>query len=188
MLPSDYYVNGGVLFFSEHPDAYTFCDLWHERWIECSRTTGRHFDQVALNKAINDSRVNFAWINHRFNAQVYTRPSQAWGAAIWHIYLSEHHASPKTVLDVCLDRMRDGHPVDRSFVARICQREHPWLINNPIDWIAVNGFRRHKEVLTGTWEHLWLADEHRRAIRQLVGSKWRGYARGLLRRFDYQRR
>jgi hypothetical protein len=182
-VPPNYYVNGGVLFFSKHPDAYTFCDLWHELWVECSRKTGRHFDQVALNKAINDSRVDFTWINHGFNAQVHARPSYAWGAIIWHIYLSGHHASPKTVLDVCLDRMRNGRPVDRSFVAKMCRREHPWLINNPIDRIAVKRFRRHKKLLTGTdWEQLWLADEHLRAIRQLMGNKRRvrDYARSLL--------
>ena len=43
-FPEKYYVNGGVLFFSEHPDAYRFCDRWHKRWLECSEKTGRHFD------------------------------------------------------------------------------------------------------------------------------------------------
>lgn len=173
-LPPNYYVNGGVLYFSDRSDAYKFCDLWHGRWIESSRKTRRHFDQVALNKAVNDSGVDFAWINHRFNAQVHARPSHAWGAVIWHIYLSGHHASPKTVLDVCLDRMRNGRPVDRSFVAKMCQREHPWLTNNPIDRIAVNGFRRHEEILNGSgWEHLWLADEHLQAISELTGIKRR---------------
>lgn len=184
-LPTGYYLNGGVLFFSAHADTYTFCDLWHELWIECSRKTGQHFDQVALNKAVNESGVNFAWINHQFNAQVHARPSHAWGAAVWHIYLSGHHASPKTVLDVCVDRMRNGRPVNMSFVAQMCQREHPWLTNNPIDWIAVNRFRRHKEPLTGTgWEHLWLADEYLRAIKQLVRNKLRvrHYVRRLLGR------
>jgi hypothetical protein len=168
------YVNGGVLFFSDEPDTYQFCGKWHELWIECSRKTGQHFDQVALNKALNDSGVNFTWIDHRFNAQVHARPARAWGAAIWHIYLSGHHASPKTVLDLCLDRMRSGRSVDQQFVAKICQREYPWLINNPIDWVAVNRFRRQTEVLRGRgWEHLWLADEYLQAIMQLTGIKRR---------------
>lgn len=173
-FPEKYYVNGGVLFFSEHPDAYRFCDLWHKRWLECSEKTGRHFDQVSLNRALADSRADFAWLDRRFNAQVHARPSCAWGAAIWHIYLSGHHASPKTVLDDCLKRMRSGRPVNRFLVAEACQREHPWLVSNPVDWIAIGGFHRHHGLLDGTdWEHLWLADEHLKAIIKMVGIRHR---------------
>jgi hypothetical protein len=182
-LPETYYVNGGVLFFSDHPDAYRFCELWHKRWLECSGKTGRHFDQVSLNRSLADSGSDFAWLDGRFNAQVHARPACAWGAAIWHIYLSGHHVSPKTVLDDCLNQMRRGQPVNRSMVAEVCQREHPWLISNPIDWFAVGGFHRHQELLDGTdWEHLWLADEHLKAIKQIVGIR-RGFRNCVSRLF-----
>jgi hypothetical protein len=181
-LPAQYYVNGGVLFFSDHLDTYRFCGLWHERWIESSRKTGQHLDQIALNKAVDDSKVDFTWLDHRFNAQVQTRPSYAWGAAIWHTYVSRRHGSPKTVLNRCLDRIHSRRPIDCSFVAKMCQREHPWLISNPVDWIAVEQFRQHKILLNGTqWAHLWLADEYIQALKRLVRNKpfIRNYARRL---------
>jgi hypothetical protein len=166
-LPVNHYVNGGVLFFTEHPDAYLFCDLWHRLWLDCSARTGRHFDQVPLNRALADSSVQFAWLAPRFNAQVHARPACAWGAAIWHIYLSGHHPTPRNVLSDCIQRMRSDRPVNRLLVGAACQRNHPWLVSSPVDWYAVAGFRRHHGLVTGTeWSLLWLAGEHMKAIRR----------------------
>jgi len=62
-----------------------------------------------------------------------------------------------------------NRPVNRSLVAKVCQREHPWLTSNPVDWFAIRGFRRNHQLLDGTdWEHFWLADEHLKAIKELV--------------------
>jgi len=167
-LPSNYYVNGGVLFFADHPEVYEFCSLWHERWKECSSTIGKHLDQPSLNRAIDDSKINFAWLEHRFNAQVHARPHTAWNAAIWHIYLSEPHASLKNVLAQALAQYRQGTPITSGKVAKLCQRPHPWLINNPLDSFAVSSLKNNATLLNpNQWERLWLADQYLATFSQI---------------------
>lgn len=167
-LPSDYYVNGGVLFFADHPDVYAFCELWHQKWQECSTTTGQHYDQPSLNTAISESKIKFDWLDHRYNAQVHARPHTAWGAAIWHIYLSGHHASPKTVLDQALGKLKSKCLTSSVEVAKFCQRDHPWVINNPLDWLAIASLKKGQGILNGDrWERLWLADEYGLLLKKL---------------------
>lgn len=158
------YANGGVLFFADTPETYSFCDLWHQKWLECSLKTGKHFDQPSLNSAINDSKVNFAWLDHRFNAQVHARPHTAWNASIWHIYLSEPHVSPRNVLGQALEKaQKQGLQkiVNSNEITKFCQKSHPWLVNNPLDLVAIFFLKRDKGILnTYRWERLWLADRY----------------------------
>jgi hypothetical protein len=156
-----HYVNGGVLYFSDQPDTYIFCNLWHEKWLECSTQTGKHFDQPSLNSAIKDSEISFTWLDHRFNAQVHARPHTAWGAAIWHIYFSGHHATPKTVLEKALEKSKHKYLISAVEVARFCQRPHPWLVSNPLDWLAISSMKSDQNIFNGDrWERLWLADKY----------------------------
>jgi hypothetical protein len=176
-LPRKHYVNGGALFLSDRPDAYAFGDLWHRSWQECSAKTGRHFDQPSLNRALSESGVNFKWLPGRYNAQVHARPSTAWGAAIWHIYLAGYEASPKTVLHDFLDKTREGS-LDSEYVARLCRRVHPWKVGNPVDWLAVQSFRRSRKLLDWDgWELLWMTDHYKQAARSVVRSMKRAALR-----------
>lgn len=160
-LPSKYYVNGGVLFFADHPDVYAFCKLWHQKWQKCIITVGQHYDQPSLNSAISESQIKFNWLDHRFNAQVHARPHTAWDAAIWHIYLSGHHVSPKTVLDQALEKLQSKRLASSMEIAKLCRRDHPWVVNNLFDWLAVNSLKKGQDILNSDrWERLWLADEY----------------------------
>lgn len=166
-LPS-HYVNGGVLYFSDHPDTYVFCNLWHEKWLGCSTQTGKHFDQPSLNSAIKDSKINFTWLDHRFNAQVHARPHTAWGAAIWHIYFSGPHVTPKTVFEKALEESKHTYLISSVEVARFCQRPHPWLVDNPLDWLAISSMKNDKNIFNGDrWERLWLADKYGLFLKRL---------------------
>lgn len=168
-IPSKYYVNGGVLFFADNPDVYAFCNLWHQKWKECSTTFGKHYDQPSLNSAISESNINFSWLEPKFNAQVHARPQTAWGAAIWHIYLSDHHVLPKTVLEQLLTALQKGELVTPNQVAKRCKQSHPWIISNLIDWVAVQQMKNSKDFLYGNrWERLWLADQHFLALRVII--------------------
>ncbi|MCM1983008.1 hypothetical protein [Lyngbya confervoides] len=170
-LPDKHYVNGGVLFFAERPEVYDFCNLWHQKWLACSEKTGKHYDQPSLNSAIHDSRINFTWLKHRFNAQVHARPHTAWGAAIWHIYLSEPHASPETEFGEALIKLRQEQSITAAEVANLCQQSHPWTVKNPIDVLAVQSLKHQSTVLNGDrWERLWLANQYGKGVRQLLNQ------------------
>ena len=163
------YVNGGVLYFSDHPEVYGFAELWHQKWLDCSVRTGKHYDQHSLNSALNDSCIKFEWMSHRYNAQVHARPNTAWGAVVWHIYLSGQHASPKTLFDFVLANL-DQYKFDRSDILdALVQRDHPWLIDNIIDRFAVKRIRHRNQILgPRRWERLWLADDYLGAIKSAI--------------------
>ena len=166
-LPSEFYVNGGVLFLADLPEVYSFCDLWHQKWLACSEQTCKHNDQPSLNSAINDSQINFTWLEHRFNAQVHARPHTAWGAGIWHIYLSETHPSPKTVLNQALAQLQENRFISASEISETCQRSHPWTVRNFVDFLAIQSLKHQTNILDGNqWERLWLAGQYLQALKQ----------------------
>ena len=166
-LPS-HYVNGGVIFFSDTPETYTFCNLWHQKWLECTAKIGKHFDQPSLNYAIDQSRINFTWLPHKFNAQVHARPHTAWNAVLWHIYLSEPHASPRNVLADALVRQEKDFLISPDEVQELTQRSHPWIINNILDLVAIGSLKKKKLILgPNNWERLWLSGSYLSAIFQV---------------------
>ena len=163
------YVNGGVLYFSDQPDVYAFAELWHQKWLDCSARTGRHYDQHSLNSALNDSCIDFAWLNHRYNAQVNARPKTAWGAVVWHIYLSDHHASPKTLFDLDLSHLMQNKTGRPEILGILNQQDHPWLVDNLIDRLAVRRIRYGDHILAPrSWERLWLSDSYMDAIKSVI--------------------
>ena len=166
-LPISYYANGGVLFFSDTIEVHNFSDLWHKKWLESSIRIGKHNDQPSLNSAIYDSQVDFTYLENRFNAQVHARPYTAWGASIWHIYLSDPYSSPKTALNSALDYLRENHSISVTKIDKICQSSHPWIVNNIIDWLAVQSLKSNSEILNkNRWERLWLSEEYLKALKQ----------------------
>jgi len=160
-LSSNYYVNGGVLLFADSPEVHKFCNLWHEKWLECSSKMGIHRDQPSLNSAIHESKIDFTWLDHRYNAQVHARPNKAWQAVIWHIYLSDLHASPKTVMDKAIKDFRNKNSLSAADISKYCRYQHPWLIQNPLDWLAVYCLNKDSRILgPNRWERLWLANQY----------------------------
>lgn len=165
------YVNGGVLYFSNHDDTYRLFDIWHKNWLDSYHKTGRYNDQPSLNSALNESKINFKWLDQRYNAQVHARPHTAWGAAIWHIYSSGQAACPKTVLDFGLKEIKEHHNITESLIVDACYRQHPWLINNFIDKYAINKLKKSKNIInTHNWKWLWLTDEYIMASKAIIRS------------------
>jgi hypothetical protein len=170
-MPTLLFVNGGVLFFSDHQETHALSDLWHWKWRECTERMGMQYDQPSLNSALHETGIVVEQLAHRFNAQVLARPKTAWGAVIWHFYLSFDLTLPKTVLNEALLRFRKSNDFSAQDVARLCERDHPWVVKNPIDWIVVQRFRRDVSLSywsNDNWERLWLADQYTQALKQFV--------------------
>jgi hypothetical protein len=128
-LPKYYYVNGGVLFFADAPDTYSFCQIWHKKWLASAEKRGSFRDQPSLNSAIADSGVSFSWLPHRFNAQVDARPIYAPDAVIWHLYGSNGGLHTKTVFGQYIDGLQKGENITYRQIEYLCNRQHPWQIN-----------------------------------------------------------
>lgn len=78
------YVNGGVMRVSESEAAHRFYRLWHEKWQASYRQLHKPNDQPALNAAIRESRIEYARLPVRFNAQIGAYPVAMRDAAVWH--------------------------------------------------------------------------------------------------------
>lgn len=159
------YANGGVLFMNDCPETQAFCALWHKCWRESAETTGAHYDQPALNQALHESGVTFSWLDHRYNAQVHARPGTAQNAVIWHVYRSEVHPNPPTVLDHLLALQQSKRNDIQASVAAACRLPHPWITRNPLDRTAVRSMMADTRILDGDrWERLWLTRKYRRLL------------------------
>ena len=160
-IPQNYYINGGVLYLADNEESHRFCETWHAKWQMASKLTGKYYDQPSLNSALNESASNFLLLNHRYNAQVNFTPRSAPGAAIWHIYHSKPLPSPRNVLETCLVAVQRNGVVPDGLIDSICQRNHPWRIDNLIDLIAVRAILRHPSLLPGdSFYRLWLSREY----------------------------
>ncbi len=160
-LPSQIYVNGGVLFFSDHPRVHEFCELWHKKWLTCSARTGRPNDQPSLNSAIGDSQIELTQLDDSYNAQVFAKPSAALDAAVWHFYHSMSDDSPKTVMDNALSHLKCNRRLAERYLAKLVQSPHPWPVGNPLDWLAIRGLQRQTGACApNCWERSWLADKY----------------------------
>jgi hypothetical protein len=164
------YVNGGVLYFPDCSEVNKFSDLWHRKWMDFSTKTGKHYDQIALNSALNESCIKFDWLNHHYNAQVNARPHTAWNAVIWHIYISDH-PNPKTVLNLGLEYLKQkrGTP---EMIKLLTLYPHPWIVSNIIDRLVLRRFRYYGKKLLGiqNWERFWLADDYIGAVKKVYYS------------------
>jgi Glycosyl transferase family 8 len=163
-----YYVNGGVLFFADTPDTYKFCQLWHQKWLASVEKRGSFRDQPSLNSAIADSGVSFTWLPHRFNAQIDVRPIYAPDAVIWHLYSSNDKIAMKTIFDQYIDHLQTGKNVTTDQMKYLCKRQHPWPINNLIDWWFVNKLLSYSQFLAAnSLERLWMSGNY-----QQVNQMW----------------
>jgi hypothetical protein len=137
-FPSDFYVNGGVLFFADNPTVYEFFHIWHRKWLQFVLITGEHFDQPSLNSALSESNVQFSLLPHRFNAQIQNCPRTALGAIVWHFYSSQRQY-PATVFDAALSKISKEKPSSGLWVRDLCEKTHPWIVSNLSEWFYVKG-------------------------------------------------
>ena len=163
-LPSNYYVNGGVLFFADHPDTHKFSQLWHQKWLTSAEKSGSFRDQPSLNSAIADSDISFEWLPHRFNAQIDVRPVKAPDAIIWHLYTSNGVLAMKTIFDQYISYLQDGRNITLEQIKYLCQRYHPWQIKNPVDyWVVQKLLSQPQFIGSACVERLWMSGHHHQA-------------------------
>jgi hypothetical protein len=163
--PLNVYVNGGVLFCAGTEPGKLLFERWHTLWQASMAATGKHFDQAALNYAVATTKLEFAWLPAKFNAQIHARPCVAKDAVIWHIYSSGHHPSPRNALDDAVESLQQGKAYGAAEALRTCQRRSPWLISEPVGWYARHSLQRRKAIISGNmWELFWLSGARARAI------------------------
>lgn len=176
-LPTKYYVNGGVLFFADSAEAHKFGEMWHQKWLASVAKTGRFRDQPSLNSALADSEVSFAWLANCFNAQVDVRPVFAPDAIVWHLYSSNEKIALKTVFDEYILRLQKGKELTDNSIKRLCKQQHPWQIQNPIDWWCVQRILSRDQFLeVSSFDRLWMSKNYEKAkakLKNLIKNRLR---------------
>ena len=189
-LPEKPFINGGVLLVRDDPGGRRFGAIWHERWLESGRATGKHFDQPALNRALADSGVDYAVLDSRFNAQVLVKPTTARGAHVWHFYASlERDRAPWTVLEEAMEALERRGRLAPRLVDRLARRPLPWIALTPLDPWIIGKLERDPTIGPNNMNDpklLWLGNRRRTtagAVRRFVwpAVTWRlGRLRGRL--------
>jgi hypothetical protein len=130
------YINSGVLFYNETPDAHRLASLWHSRWLDSVKKGTTYRDQPALNAALFDARPRLSLMPHKFNAQFKCAPCVAENAVIWHFYASCSEVA-LTSFELLVERVLRGERLCRDAVTEMIQRRHPWRRGSWLDdWIA----------------------------------------------------
>ena len=82
-----YHINSGVLYFKDSPIAHSFCQKWHQRWIE-GHKKGIYIDQPALQQAITDAGHVLKILPDYMNAQFGRNINTLTSGVILHYYAS----------------------------------------------------------------------------------------------------
>jgi len=125
-IRSDYYVNGGVLFFNNFESTFNFFKSWHSKWLQSNKRLMYCRDQPALNSAISETSIKLKILPNIYNAQFRGNPSVTKNALIWHYYSSAQISEPITSFEIlCLRIMGQNNNVLDGIEA-IIHSPHPW--------------------------------------------------------------
>lgn len=167
-MGQNHYLNTGVLYFADTPNAHELGRRWHECWQASMTRLGRHVDQPAMNHALHGSCARLAILPHRYNAQILVAPNVAMDAAVWHYYGSSKR-QPLTTYEVLISRLGEGREVSLSEIRALVACRHPWRRNLWLDDLVARMLRNTSRLEV---EHLlWLQ-----------GKRWKSFRLGLRRR------
>lgn len=163
------YINGGVLYLSDNSDAYKFCDIWHKRWVDSSLTNKIYNDQPALNKALNECNIDFSCLAHRYNAQIFARPSISKNAAIWHIYSSKKYGEPRNIFTEMISSVKNDKKKVKDVIISSCSMDHPWLSRNWFDSYCIDKIHKSPGILNiNRFEWLWLVRDYSNFFKKAI--------------------
>ena len=163
---SDYYINGGVLFFNNSSLTYNFFEAWHSKWLQSNNRLRYYRDQPALNSAINDTSIRLKILPNIYNAQFRGNPSVTKNALIWHYYSSAQINEPITSFEIlCLRIMRKNYDA-LDGIKSIINSEHPWRREKIFDDVMAS-YSRHKGRLS-EFEENWFSGNRIIALGKLI--------------------
>lgn len=170
-IPSDIYVNSGVLLYNDTPGAHRFGEEWRRLWLEGYSKTGRYRDQPAFNTSIKSTQINLHVLPDCFNAQFKTNFSAVNNASIWHYYSSCFGARPGTVFEAVVRSLIQGKSLDFDCVRQAIESPNPWISQGAIS----------TKVFTGAADRGYLKDWEGALLRGALPSYFKGQVLRLFR-------
>lgn len=124
--PTRFYLNGGVVFWKECPEARELGRLWHENWLKYTTTVDNPADQPAFNHSLSALNIEPKIIDDAFNARVGISAEFARGARLYHLLSGDERANG-TFIDTLLAQYRAIGTFDASLVERVAANGDPWV-------------------------------------------------------------
>jgi lipopolysaccharide biosynthesis glycosyltransferase len=119
-LPGNgYYMNAGVVFWRDCPDAHVFAEVYMKAVDEIHAKGLMIRDQPAFNRALDAWGGDFGVLPDRYNAQVSTNPPTGIDASVWHFYESVGPKDKMTHLDEAMQMLDKGGFPDPEFIGRV---------------------------------------------------------------------
>jgi len=170
-LPAHGMINAGVVFWRDSELAHRFGATWHQRWTEAFERTGKHFDQQAFNKAIDESDVTFQFASNKFNAQGFFGPQFFIDAHVWHFFSNHIYGAHKNTYWAKAIFSEATSEEDLSWI----YRDHPFIAKDPIsafviDRVVMSPSRTHP---SRNWEKALLRGNRQEAIKDWVKDRFR---------------
>lgn len=125
-LPTQLYVNGGVLYWADTKKAHELCNMYIHKWEQAS-AGGNYYDQPALNAALVEWAKSFEILDHKYNAQFIMNPRMGVDAHIWHKYFSVNVDKFRDYFSDCLDLFVTNGFIDESYIRRVLQARIPYV-------------------------------------------------------------
>lgn len=162
---SDYYINGGVLYYNDTPKARSFAQKWHQKWLENVNKTGRNRDQPALNSAIYDLKLKVYVLDNSYNSQFVMEVSAITDAKIWHYYSSAN--CPRcTEFEYYVNTVMACGKIEKKSIEKIVIYNYPWRNEILLDRLVAKRIERNNQLYI--FDKLWLDGKRIKAVNNLI--------------------
>lgn len=139
-----HYLNSGVIYWKDHPEAHRLSLQWELLW-DASVNKGYGYDQTALNRALEISGVKFKVLDDRFNAQIRANASAGVDAALWHFYQTDRRWFPDDWFSIGLRLIRENQRITKEWISTVLEARTPYPLSSSgssqllIDFLRTGG-------------------------------------------------
>jgi hypothetical protein len=133
-LSSRPYLNAGVIYFSDSEASFAIGAQFRKFWLEHSRVTESHQDQLAFNHALQATTARLHILPGIYNAQIRMNVLALRGAVIVHYFTGNLENSEETIAHTLGRKLKQDGILDTTAL------KHAIEIGNP--WTRIDSYRK----------------------------------------------
>jgi hypothetical protein len=142
------YVNTGVLFCRDNPQAHRLFATWHQRWKEQTERLGTCLDQPSFNRVMWEQPECLTVMPRAFNAAVDVDPDFAAGAWVYHYYISIYSGKPRrdSLLGITAREIQRRGQIDETTLCFLLAQKRAFI---------PEAYRLLRVLKEGLWRHAY---------------------------------
>ena len=145
VYPTRSYFNSGVMFVRANQATEQLFEEWHTRWRAFTKL-GKHYDQPALNSAIEATQIRVKTLPVQYNAMVRVDESYRWRARILHFFAEGNSLDAGTEYAALAAYIESGQKLTAEQIRAAIQRRwplvEPWSLKRHIKAGSLRGALR----------------------------------------------